>query len=104
MVVLGVPETRKFLSPLRISSCLRSCPCHHAMAWKVVGPEEVSLGATGAYHAMALAWVQKKFNETHMVLQLEEGIERHCARSFSGQGLGLEAFSLCLALCHHAMS
>ena len=73
------------------------------MAQKVAGPEKVSSGATAAHHAMALAWVQKKFIETHMVLQLEEGIERHCARSFSGQGLGLEAFSLCLALRHHAM-
>ena len=74
------------------------------MAWKVVGPEEVSLGATGAYHAMALAWVQKKFNETHMVLQLEEGIEGHCARSFLGQGLGLATRISLEPLCHHAVA
>ena len=29
------------------------------------GPEKVSLGAAVAHHAMALAWVQKKFIETH---------------------------------------
>ena len=72
------------------------------MAWKAVGPEKVSLGATAAQH-----WHGSKRNSlkpTTMVLQLEEGIEGHYARSFSGQGRGLEAFSLCLALRHHAMS
>ena len=31
------------------------------MAWKAVGPVKVSLGCTPPHHAMALAWVQKKF-------------------------------------------
>ena len=39
-----------------------------------------------------------------MVLQPEEGIEGHHARSFLGQGLGLATRISLEPLCHHAVA